>query len=141
MLYEITASKKGANSIWLAEHFAVNQKTAWLFCQKVLEAMESSGNHPLEGDVYVDEFEIGTPKKGKYGRSPNNIKMRVVVAYEYRKGKSGRRYDKVIGDYSTKSLEPIFEEHIEEYARILADGWKRIRALEREIPQTASNSI
>lgn len=84
MLYEITASKKGANSIWFAEHFAVNQTTAWLFRQKVLEAMESSGNHPLEGDVHVDEFGIGTPKKGKYGRSPNNIKMRVVVAYEYR---------------------------------------------------------
>tara|TARA_R110002049_G_scaffold97782_2_gene238145 strand:- start:79 stop:225 length:147 start_codon:yes stop_codon:yes gene_type:complete len=35
MLYEITTSKKGANSIWLAERFGVNQKTAWLFRQKV----------------------------------------------------------------------------------------------------------
>jgi hypothetical protein len=28
MLYEIVTSKKGANSIWLAERFGVNQKTA-----------------------------------------------------------------------------------------------------------------
>ena len=27
MLYEITTSKKGANSIWLAERFGLNQKT------------------------------------------------------------------------------------------------------------------
>ncbi len=42
MLYEITISKKGANSIWLAEHFNVNQKTAWGFRQKVQLAMQSS---------------------------------------------------------------------------------------------------
>ncbi len=61
MLYEITTSKKEANSVWLAERFGVNQKTAWLFRQKVLEAMESSKNNPLTGEVHVDEFEIGTP--------------------------------------------------------------------------------
>ena len=59
MLYEITTSKKGANSIWLAERFGVNQKTAWSFRQKVQLAMKSSKQYPLEDEVHVDEFEIG----------------------------------------------------------------------------------
>ena len=67
MLYEISTSKKGANSIWLAEHFGINQKTAWLFRQKVQSAMKSSEQHPLEGEVHVDEFEIGTHQAGEQG--------------------------------------------------------------------------
>ena len=51
MLYEISTSKKGANSVWLAERFGVQQNTAWLFRQKVQKAMVSSGNHPLEDEV------------------------------------------------------------------------------------------
>lgn len=58
MLYEITTSKKAANSIWLAERFGVNQKTAWGFHQKVQSVMSSSEKHPLENEVHVDEFEI-----------------------------------------------------------------------------------
>lgn len=69
MLYEVATSKKGANSIWLAEHFGVNQKTAWLFCQKVQAAMKSSEQFPLEDEVHVDEFEKGTPQSGERGKS------------------------------------------------------------------------
>jgi hypothetical protein len=54
MLYEISTSKKGASSVWLAERFGVQQNTAWLFRQKVQKAMESSQNHPLDGEVHVD---------------------------------------------------------------------------------------
>ena len=91
MLYEITTSKKGANSIWLAERFGLNQKTTWAFRQKVQLAMKSSEQYPLEGEVHVDEFEIGTPQKGEQGRSKSDKKMRVVIAFEHREGKSGRR--------------------------------------------------
>src|SRR5690606_18211710 len=108
MLYEIATSKKGANSIWLAEHFGVNQKTAWLFRQKVQLAMKSSEQYPLENEVHVDEFEIGTPQAGEQGRSKSDKKVRIVIAFEYRDGKSGRGYAKVIEDYSAKSLAPIF---------------------------------
>ncbi len=134
MLYEITTSKKGANSIWLAEHFGVNQKTAFLFRQKVQLAMKSSNLHPLEGEVHVDEFEIGTPKEGEPGRSKSEKKMRVVIAIEHRDGKSGRAYAKVIEDYSCISLKPIFEEHIKKDADILADGWSGYKPLKMEYP-------
>ncbi|MFT4535005.1 MAG: hypothetical protein ACJA1A_001410 [Saprospiraceae bacterium] len=84
MLYEIVTRKKGVNSIWLAERFGVNQKTAWLFRQKALATMQSSERHPLENEVHVDEFEIGTPQKGEQGRSKSAKKIRVVLAVEQR---------------------------------------------------------
>ena len=134
MLYEITTSKKGANSIWLAERFGVNQKTAWGFRQKVQSVMSSSEKYPLEKEVHVDEFEIGTPKKGEHGRSKSEKKVRIVIAFEYRNGQSGRGYAKVIEDYSTASLKPLFDTHIKSDAKILADGWAGYKPLKEEYP-------
>lgn len=134
MLYEISTSKKGANSIWLAERFGVNQKTAWLFRQKVQKAMESSEQNPLEDDVHVDEFEIGTPQKGEQGRSKSDKKVRIVVAFEEREGKSGRGYAKIIEDYSSNSLKVLFDSHIKEDAFVVADGWSGYKPLKQEYP-------
>jgi transposase-like protein len=134
MLYEITTSKKGANSIWLAEHFMVNQKTAHLFRTKVQLAMQSSKLFPLEGEVHVDEFEIGSPQEGEPGRSKSDKKSRVVIAIEHREGKAGRAYAKVISDYSCESLKPIFEEQIKLDAHILTDGWSGYSPLRKVYP-------
>jgi transposase-like protein len=134
MLYEIATSKKGANSIWLAEHFGVNQKTAWLFRQKVQAAMKSSEQYPLEDEVHVDEFEIGTPQAGEQGRSKSEGKVRVVIAFEHRDGKSGRGYAKVIQDYSAESLRPLFDHHIKNGAQVLADGWTGYKPLKEDYP-------
>ncbi|MEO0551879.1 MAG: IS1595 family transposase [Bacteroidota bacterium] len=132
MLYEITVGKKGASSIWLAEHFGVQQKTAWYFRHKVQKAMKSSGKHPLEGEVHVDEFEIGTPKEYEQGRAHSTQKMRVVLAVEDREGKSGRAYAKVIEDYSTASLKPIFDQHIATNAQVTTDGWSGYKPMKNE---------
>lgn len=134
MLYEITTSKKGANSIWLAEHFGVNQKTAWLFRQKVQMAMKSSERYPLEDEVHVDEFEIGTPQAGEQGRSKSDKKVRIVIAFEHRDGKSGRGYARVIEDYSAESLKPIFDTHVKNDAQVLADGWSGYSPLKENYP-------
>ncbi len=58
MAYDITTSKKGASSIWLAGRYGVKQMTAWLFRRKVQHAMKSSEKNPLENEVHVDEFEM-----------------------------------------------------------------------------------
>jgi len=134
MLYEITTSKKGANSIWLGERFGVQQKTAWLFRRKVQEAMKSGEQYPLEDDVHVDEFEIGTPQKGEQGRSASEKKMRVVIAFEERDGRAGRGYAKVIQDYSSESLKPLFDTHIKEDAHVLADKWTGYIPLKESYP-------
>ena len=58
--------------------------------------------------------------------------MRVVVAFEYRDGKLGRGYAKVIEDYSAKSLKPLFDTHIKNDVNILADGWRGYSPLKEE---------
>jgi hypothetical protein len=55
-------------------------------------------------------------------QSKSDKKMRIVIAFEHREGKSGRGYAKVIEDYSTKSLKPLFDTHIKNDASILADN-------------------
>jgi hypothetical protein len=135
MIYEISTSKKGASSIWLAERFGVNQKTAWLFRQKVQSAMESSQNYPLNGEVHVDEFEIGGPQEGEQGRSKSEKKVRLVIAVENREGKAGRAYAKVIEDFSTKSLKSIFEEHIAKDAKIVTDKWPSYNPIKEDYPK------
>ena len=137
MAYDISTSKKGSNSIWLAERHGVKQMTAWLFRRKVQEAMKSSENHPLEGEVHVDEFEIGTPQKGEQGRSKSEKKIRLVIALEYRKGKPGRGYAQIIEDYSAKSLGNIFKIHIDPDAKITTDGWSGYKPLIKKYPNFA----
>lgn len=134
MLYDISTSKKGASSIWLAERYGIKQQAAWLFRHKIQAAMGSSGRYPLEGDVHVDEFEIGTPQKGEQGRSSSDKKVRVVLAIEHRSGKCGRAYARVISDYSSASLRPIFDMHIDNDATILADGWSGYSPLRSDYP-------
>lgn len=129
MLYEIVTRKKGVSSIELAERFNINQKTAWSFRQKVQSVMLSSEQYPLEDEVHVDEFEIGTPQKGEQGRSASEKKIRVVIAVEHRNGKAGRAYAKVIQDYSADSLRPIFEVHIKKDAQIVTDKWAGYKPL------------
>lgn len=60
--------------------------------------MKNSKQFPLEDEVHVDEFEIGTSQAGEQGRSKSDKKVRVVIAFEHRNSKSGRSYAKIIED-------------------------------------------
>ena len=132
MIYDIMTSKKGANTIWLSERYEVSQNTAWLFKRKVQSYLKSSKTNLLTGLIHVDEFEIGTPKKGEQGRSKSKKKCRVVIAAEILgDGKVGNAYAQVISDFSTKSLKKIFENHIDLKANIVTDGWSSYKPLKR----------
>ncbi len=53
--------------------------------------MKGNKKYPLEDQAHVDEFEIGTtPQRDKQGRSKSDKKMKMVIAFEDRDGKSGR---------------------------------------------------
>jgi len=43
----------------MAVRFGISEKTARLFIHKIREAMKSSGNDPMDGQVHVDEFVLG----------------------------------------------------------------------------------
>ena len=47
MIHDIMLSKKGANSIWLAERYSISQNTTWLFRRKVQQYLSSSKRETL----------------------------------------------------------------------------------------------
>lgn len=124
IIFEMSCTTKGMSSRQIAKRYGITQKTAWFFMQKVKIAMESSKTQPLSGMVQVDEFVIGGKETGKQGRSYDTKKSKVVCALELTdEGKIKRGYAKVINDYSAKSIETIFEDHISKNAQIRTDKW------------------
>ncbi|MCO5269796.1 MAG: IS1595 family transposase [Brumimicrobium sp.] len=150
MVYEMMTNKKGASSMRLGELFEISQNTAWLFRCKIQSYLKSSGEHLLTGLVHVDEFEVGTPKKGKQGRAKTDEKARAIIAVEIRKNKHrknksviGNAYVKVIKDFSEESLRPIFNEHIDKLAEIVTDKWSSYQPIAKDYPnmkQVLSNN-
>ena len=48
---------------------------------KVREAMSSSSNNPMDGNVHVDEFVLGAIEQGKVERSYNSKKKKAVLLF------------------------------------------------------------
>jgi ISXO2-like transposase domain/Transposase zinc-ribbon domain len=142
MSFRLAVKKKGMSTTELAREFSVNQKSSWLFKRKAQEAMKSSGKHPLDNKVEVDELLIGGPEKGKRGRDKGEKKL-VVIAVEKVKGnKMGRAYGEVIEEASGECFKPFFERHIDnDNAQVFTDGWRGYWPLESEfeIRQRPSN--
>ena len=59
IVFEMSASTRGLSSSQMARRYEISRPTAWHFMHKVRKAMESSGKHPVEGQVFVDEFVVG----------------------------------------------------------------------------------
>lgn len=124
IVFEMSATSKGLSSQQVAKRYSISPTTAWTFMHKVRKAMESSQQHPMDGDVHVDEFVYGGKEALKQGRSFDSKKKKIVVAVELSdKGKVKRTYFKQLHDYSAKSLQTIFDEHISEKANIKTDKW------------------
>ncbi|MFC2187647.1 transposase [Fulvivirgaceae bacterium LMO-SS25] len=71
-------------------------------------------------------------KKDQQGIAHSNDKVKLVLLVEYRKGKAGRAYAKVIEDFSSNSIKPIFEEHINQNASMFTVGWSAYKAFREE---------
>jgi hypothetical protein len=78
--FEMATSTKGLSASYMGVRYGVTEKTARFFMLKVREAMESSKNHPMDGNVHVDEFVIGGVEKGKIGRSYKGKKKKAITA-------------------------------------------------------------
>jgi transposase-like protein len=126
----MTTTTKSLSASYIAERFGVTEKTARFFMHKVREAMKSSGNNPMDGNVHIDEFVIGGKEEGKVGRSYNSKKKKVVCAVQLTdEGKVKRMYSMRIDNYSSKELKKIFDSHISAEAIVTTDLWKGYRPL------------
>lgn len=129
----------------LAKEFGCQQKTAWLLKAKLQQAMKSSEQYDLKGNVDVDEFMVGEFEPGAPGRTLGQ-KSLVVLAVERvlnKEGKEtlGRAYAKTIDNASAESLKTICEKHIAADASVKADGWRGYLPLKKEwnLDQILSN--
>lgn len=128
--FEMGTTTKSLSASYVAERFSITEKTARLFMHKIREAMKSSLNNPVTGEVHVDEFVVGGKEKEKVGRSYDGKKKKVVCAVELTgDGKVKRMYANRIDDYSAKELKKFFEKHISEEATVTTDKWRGYRPL------------
>ncbi len=128
IVYYVSTSKKGISSTELSRKLGLRQKTCWLFKQKVMVAMRSSGLHPMQGKVEVDETTVGGQEEGVVGRR-NGRKKLVVFAIE-RNGKGvSRMYGRVIRNASAKELGGFMRRTIARTSDIKTDEWKGYQPL------------
>jgi transposase-like protein len=138
----MSTTTKSLSASCVAVRFGITEKTARLFMHKVREAMKSSGNHPMEGTVHVDEFVVGGKEQGKVGRSYDSKKKKVVCSVQLTaEGKVKRMYAMKIDNFSAKELKKIFDDHIDEDANVVTDVWRGYWPLAKEynIKQIPSN--
>lgn len=142
MCFEMSTSTKSLSASYMGTRYGVTEKTARFFMHKVREAMKSSGKHPMDGRVEVDEFVVGGKENGKMGRSYNTKKKKVVCALQLTEARKVKRmYIMKIDNYSAKELKKIFTAHIDTTASITTDEWRGYRPIAKEydITQMLSN--
>ena len=122
IVFKISTKKKGMSSLELSHEFELRQPTCWEFKWKVQQAMQSSKQHPLTGEVHVDEIFIGGPEEQKRGRSKGDKRL-VVVALEKVKGGVGRAYAQIIEAASAEEFAPFFASYISKKAKVITDEW------------------
>jgi len=131
--FEMATTTKSLSATQMGVRFGVTEKTARLFMHKIREAMKSSQEHPIEGDVDIDEFVLGGKEEGKVGRSYDSKKKKTVCAVQLtEEGKVKRMYSMLINDFSAKSLKTIFDKHIATTAKVRTDKWRGYRPLQSE---------
>jgi len=142
MCFEMATTTKSLSASYMGVRFGVTEKTARLFMHKVREAMSSSRNHPMDGAVHVDEFVLGGYEEGKVGRSYDAKKKKAITAVQLTdEGKVKRMYAMRIDDFSARSLQYIFVNHISREAKVVTDDWKGYRPIAKayDIKQIPSN--
>ncbi|TXK76587.1 MULTISPECIES: IS1595 family transposase [Mesonia] len=140
--FEMSTTTKSLSASYMGVRFGITEKTARLFMLKVREAMSSSGNNPMDGIVHVDEFVLGGREEKKTGRSYDAKKKKAVTAVQLTEdGKVRRMYAMKIDDFSAKSLQYIFVNHISRDAKVTTDKWRGYRPISNvyDIKQIESN--
>jgi hypothetical protein len=131
IVYYVSTNRKGISSTELSRKLGLRQKTCWLFKQKVMHGMKSSGKYKITGKAEVDETVVGGQEEGVRGRK-NDKKKLVVFAIE-RMGKGvSRVYGRVIGKSSAKELGSFMKDTIEPDAQIKTDQWTGYKPLKKD---------
>lgn len=140
--FEMSTTTKSLSASYMGVRLGITEKSARYFMHKVREAMQSSGNYPMDGIVHVDEFVLGGKEETKTGRSYDTKKKKAVTAVQLTEdGKIKRMYAMKIDDFSAQSLQYIFVNHISRDAKVTTDKWRGYRPIQKayNITQIESN--
>jgi hypothetical protein len=108
----MATSTKSLSASYMGVRYGVTEKTTRLFMLKDREAMASSRKNPLDEDVHVDEFVLGSREAGKTGRSYNSKKKKALKAIQLTKDREVKKmYAMKIDDFSAQSLQYIFQSY------------------------------
>ena len=127
--------KKGISSYELAKEIGISQPTAWLFHCKLQQVMQSSGKHPLTGEVHIDEYVTGGPEAGKPGRSDGKKKKTLILVEVRNDNKTGRVYCQKISNYKKETLYPIIESKVSCEAEVVTDEYPSYDKLKEKFPK------
>jgi len=133
IIYYVSTNKNGISSCELSRKLELRQKTCWLFKQKVMQAMGSSGEFLMEGKVDVDETYVGGQDDGVVGRKGGRKKIVVLGIEKQGKGVS-RMYARVIDSASRVNLKGFMLDHIKAEANVRTDKWAGYKGLQNEFP-------
>jgi transposase-like protein len=133
IIFEMSATTKSMSARQISKRYEISYPAAWLFTHKVRNSMKSSELYPMTGTVIVDEFVFGGKENLKQGRSTDSKKKKIVAAVELSDtGGIKRVYFETIKDYSSQSLESIFEKHISTQAKVQTDKWSGYKPLTKK---------
>jgi hypothetical protein len=133
--FRLCTKKKGMSSLELSSEFEQRPMTCWEFKWKVQQAMQSSLNYPLTGEVHVDECFIGGEEEQKQGRSKGKKKLVIVALEKLPFNRVGRAYAQIIENGSSASFRPFFEAHISKDAEVITDEWTGYSPLMKDYPK------
>lgn len=77
--FEMSTTTKSLSESHIGVHFGITEKAARLLMHKVHETIKSSGNHPIDGAVHIDEFVVADKEDGAVGRSYYTKKRRLYA--------------------------------------------------------------
>ena len=133
--FRLCTKKKGMSSLELSSEFEQRPMTCWEFKWKVQQAMQSSLNYLLTGEVHVDECFIGGEEEQKQDRSKGKKKLVIVALEKLPFNGVGRAYAQIIENGSSASFRPFFEAHISKDAEVITDEWIGYSPLMKDYPK------
>jgi transposase-like protein len=125
-IYLMTQSKNDIAALELMRQLGVKYDTAWLLKQKLMGAMlERNRQHPLSGQVQIDDAYLGGEKKtnegGRRGRgSPNKVPF--VAAVATRDGKPTALHLRRVSGFTKEQIRLYAKSGLVPGARVVSDG-------------------
>jgi len=128
-IYLFTTTRHGVSAKELQRQLGVTYKCAWRMGHEIREHMALvDGEHPLFGEVEVDETYIGgKAKSGKRGRNLDN--KTIVVGMKQR---GGKLITKIVKDVKKETLHAVVKENIKAGSTIHTDELRSYKGLDQQ---------